>query len=308
MIKKTIFIIILSFFISNKLLFASIKISVFINDNIITDYDIEKELKYLEILNPKFKEIKKDQKLKIAKDSLINEIIKKDQVKKNINFEKENELTKSYLMDLYQKLGFANIEEFALKLRANNSYSLSEIEEKIKIELMWNEIIYFNFNNQIKINKQKLIDRIDTLEKESKKFYFLSEIVFNKKNNITIENLLSEIKSSINDIGFSNAANIYSNSPSSKFGGKLGWVPELALTKKIASELKKINKGEYTGMIKSGNDFILLKIEDVKIENQNIDKDLEMKKLVDLERNSQLNRFSKIYFNKLKLNYNVFEK
>ena len=40
----------------------------------------------------------------------------------------------------------------------------------------------------------------------------------------------------------------------------------------------------------------------------NINKDLEIKKLIELETNSQLTKFSKIYFDKIKLNYLINEK
>ena len=46
----------------------------------------------------------------------------------------------------------------------------------------------------------------------------------------------------------------------------------------------------------------------MKIANSVIDKQKEIEKLIKSERNSQLNKFSKIYFNKVKLNYLIDEK
>ncbi|MDC3106609.1 peptidylprolyl isomerase, partial [Candidatus Pelagibacter sp.] len=142
----------------------------------------------------------------------------------------------------------------------------------------------------------------------SKKEYLLSEIVFTKKKGITIQDLLKEIQLSINEIGFNNTANIYSNSDSSKFGGKIGWISTLSLSKKILEKLNQINKGEYTDLIKLGNDFIILKIEDIKIRSSTINKEKEFERLVKLETNKQLNKFSKVYFNKSKINYSINEK
>ena len=70
----------------------------------------------------------------------------------------------------------------------------------------------------------------------------LSEIVFSKKKDEPLESLVQEIKESINEIGFSNTASIYSTSESSKLGGKLGWVNENSLSKLILSKLEKVNK------------------------------------------------------------------
>ena len=72
--------------------------------------------------------------------------------------------------------------------------------------------------------------------------------------------------------------------------------------------LKEKKIGEYTDVIKLNNFFLILKINDVRVEKLDIDKDLEIKKLIELETNSQLTKFSKIYFDKIKLNYLINEK
>ncbi len=82
MIKKKIFIIIIILlFSSNKLLLADLKIIVKVDNEIITNYDLIKEINYLEILNPSLADLKDNQKFEIAKNSLINEIIKKKKLK-----------------------------------------------------------------------------------------------------------------------------------------------------------------------------------------------------------------------------------
>ena len=118
----------------------------------------------------------------------------------------------------------------------------------------------------------------------------------------------AEIKQSINEIGFNNAANIYSNSDSARFGGKIGWINEISLSREMRSKLNSIDKGNFTDLIKIGNNFLILKIEDIRIKKMEINKDEELEKLIDLEKNKQLNRFSKIYFDKSKLNYSINEK
>ncbi len=129
-----------------------------------------------------------------------------------------------------------------------------------------------------------------------------------KKKNRTIQDYLNEIKISINQIGFNNTANIYSDSDSSKFGGKIGWVSEISLSKNIKDKLSEINKGEFTDLIKLANNFLILKIEDKRVVEINIDKNKEVERLINQETNEQLNKFSKIYFNKSKLNYSINEK
>ncbi len=55
-----------------------------VNDEIITNYDVETESNYLKFLNPNLNQLDEKKVIGIAKNSLINEIIKKKTVKKNI--------------------------------------------------------------------------------------------------------------------------------------------------------------------------------------------------------------------------------
>ena len=122
-----------------------------------------------------------------------------------------------------------------------------------------------------------------------------------------MENLIEEIKLSINEIGFNNTANIYSISESSKFGGKLGWVKENSLSKVIYEKLNKLNEGDYTDVIKLDNSFLILKIDETRINKIKIDKEKEYQKMIQNETNKQLNQFSRIYFDKSKINYTINE-
>tara|TARA_B100000035_G_C21031522_1_gene568787 strand:+ start:874 stop:1800 length:927 start_codon:yes stop_codon:yes gene_type:complete len=308
MIGKKILIIIFGLFILNKNLLADIQIHIKIDDKIITNYDIEKESNYLEILNPQLSQLNLDQKLKLAKSTLINQIIKEKEIEKFLNIDNENILLTPHLKNLYLKLGLSDEQEFKKILKEKNNYSLHEIKEKIKIELLWNDLIYLKYKNQVKIDEKKILEQIDSSQSATNKEFFLSEIVFKKKIDVKLEDLYKEIKQSINEIGFNNAANIYSNSDSAKFGGKIGWINEISLSNEMREKLNSLDKGNFTELIKIGNNFLILKIEDIRIKKIEINKDEEFKKLIDLEKNKQLNKFSKIYFDKSKLNYSINEK
>ena len=80
MIKKIQLILIFYFLFINFLnnnLYANIIIKVKVNDEIITNIDIEKEAEYLKILNPNLNQLNDDKVIELAKISLVNEIIKK---------------------------------------------------------------------------------------------------------------------------------------------------------------------------------------------------------------------------------------
>ena len=69
-----------------------------------------------------------------------------------------------------------------------------------------------------------------------------------------------------------------------------------------------LDKGMITNVIKLGNNFLILKIEDIKISRNELDKEKEIERLINVETNKQLNKFSKIYFDKSKINYTINEK
>ena len=307
--KKIILVIfLLSLFFSINS-YAKIDIKVIVNNQIITNIDIKKEAEYLKILNPNLKQLDKIKILELSKISLINEIVKKKEILKYVDMNVlENKFTDEYLKSLYLRLNNNNEDDFKDDLNLRNTYSIDEIKNKINIELYWNEIIYEKYNKLIKINKKIFINKIDSMKNEEQKEYSLSEIVFVKKKNEKLEDQLNQIKLSINDIGFKNTANIFSISQSSKFGGDLGWVSENSLSKKISEKLSNLNKGEVTDVINLGNNYLILKIDKVKINKIKIDKEKEIEKLVQAETNKQLNKFSRIYFDKSKINYSISEK
>tara|TARA_B100001057_G_scaffold341580_1_gene342433 strand:+ start:5921 stop:6847 length:927 start_codon:yes stop_codon:yes gene_type:complete len=307
MIKKKIILIliILSFFNSNLL--AEIKILAKVNDDVITNYDLKKESNYLQILNPNVSRLNNNQKFNLAKNSLIKEIIKKKEIEKISDIKNKDFKIDEYMKNFYKRTGFNSKEEFINTLKLKINYSLDEIKTKIKIELLWNELIYSRYVNQVKINETEIISKVDSLKDDLEKRYLLSEIVFKKKVNQTLEETFEEIKLSINEVGFANTANIYSFSDTSKFGGKIGWLSEISLPDNVKENLKNLKIGETSKFIKIGNNFVILKVEDTKIIKKIIDREKEIKLLKDKEINDQLNKFSKIFFEKIKLNYSINE-
>tara|TARA_S200000501_G_scaffold250168_1_gene234355 strand:+ start:2105 stop:3031 length:927 start_codon:yes stop_codon:yes gene_type:complete len=308
MIKKFWFILLISFLVFNKTYSQNnIFIVANINEEILTNHDVQQEIAYLKILNPQLRQLSKEKNFEIAKGSLIKETIKKIELKKYFNLDEEQPIINELFKDFFKRLGFSNKNEFQKMLLSRNTYSTPQIQEKMKIEFYWNRIILEKYEDQVKINKNNLIKKIQQIN-EYKSEYLLSEIFFYKEKDLKLENQINMIKSSISDIGFNNTASIYSKSESANLGGKIGWVEEENLSKNIIKELKKINKGEFTDIIQFGNNFLILKIEDKKTNKIKTDNDLTLKKMIQFEKNKQLNQFSNIYFNKIKVNYVLNEK
>ena len=309
MLKKKIYFILLILYLLTTIVFSAEKafIQVLVDKEIITNVDIKKESDYLKILNPKLSTLDEKRINEIAKKSLITEIIKNKEIEKYLVNNENNDLQESLLESLYKRLNLSKSEFQSLLIQKKN-YSLSEIKKKLMIDILWNDLIYYKFKDQIKVDNNKLLEKIEGAALRDKKEYLLSEIIFEKNVDQNLNELINKIKTSINEIGFNNTANIYSISDTSKFGGKIGWVDETSLSNIINQNLQNKKKNQYTEIIQVGNNFLILMIDDIKFTKITINKDVELKKLINFEKNRQLNQFSKIYFNKSKINYIINEK
>tara|TARA_B100000902_G_scaffold214618_1_gene204093 strand:+ start:901 stop:1845 length:945 start_codon:yes stop_codon:yes gene_type:complete len=287
---------------------TNVKIKVKINDKIITNIDIQKEAQYLKILNSNLNQLSENKVLELAKISLINEIIKEKEILKfSIKEFEDNPFLNEYLKNLYSKLNYQNQSEFENLLKEKKTYNFDEIKYKINIELYWNELIYNKFDKLVKVDEKLLLKKIKNAKNKEQKEYNLLEIVFEKEKNLQLKEQLIQINSSIEDVGFENTANIYSISESSKFGGNLGWIKENSLSKEIIESLSALEEGDLSKVIKIGNNFLLLKINKIRFNKIEVNIEEQLKKLVNSERNKQLNQFSRIFFNKSKINYTIDE-
>ena len=281
-------------------------IKVYVDNDIITNIDIKREADYLTLLNPRLFELDENSKYEIAKKSIINEIIKKKEITKFIDLNKKNPLEEEMLKNLFTKLNMSQ-QDFEKVLLEKKSYTIKEIKEKLKIEIFWNDLIYLKFQNQIRIDKEKLQKKIERLSDKEIKEYSLSEIVFEKKKDQKLETIIKKINSSISDIGFENTANIYSIADSAKFGGSIGSIKESNLSKKIINKIEGLKEGQHSKVIQINNNFLILKIDKIELIKLEINKNEELEKMIKFETNRQLNQFAKIYFSKSKINYIINE-
>ena len=283
----------------NKILFK-------VNNEIITSIDILNEINYLEILNANIVKNNNNQIFEIAKQSLIREKIKKNELLKYYKKLKiEDDIFTNLIIKYFKEKISINsmndFEKFFLKKKLDPQY----IKEKVIIELLWNQLIFDKYNKQVKINRDQIKKQI--LSKNKQKVYQLSEIVFNIDANEKFDEKIKMLKKNIQEKGFNQSATIFSISDSSKNAGRLGWIKETAINDKINLELKKIQVGEHTNPITIPGGFIILKIESIREENINIDINKELNNAINKKTNEQLNQFSIIYYNKIKKSNSIYE-
>ena len=282
------------------------KIILKINDSIITNIDIKNEANYLKALNPNLVNLENKKISQIAKNSLIREKIKEIEISKLDNQKISAEYLDSVIKSIYTNIGINSREEF-LRYINNLNIKILDIESKLLIEALWNRLIYKKFYSKIKINENKIRQELKT-NKQTSNSYFLYEILFNAEENEKIIQLHNNIKKSIEENGFENTASIFSISDSSKSGGRLGWINESALNKKILNQILNLKKGEYTKPITIPGGFLILKIQDIKIIEKEINLEKELSNKIRAMKNEQLNQYSNIYFNKVKKEISIDEK
>jgi peptidyl-prolyl cis-trans isomerase SurA len=310
--KKKIFLYLLIIFLlftkqvssfENKIIFK-------INDKIITTFDVMQEEKYLIILNPKLSKIDQNRLKVLATDSIINEKIKEIELIKYFKIDSvlDDVNLKEIIKNLYQTLGFQEEREFKDYIEAQN-LKFSLVKKKLAIEMVWNNLIFEKFKNRVIIDEAEIKNNLD---KEIKNLsftrdLFLSEIIIRNSKDLNLDIVYSEILKSIKDVGFAATANIFSISGTSKIGGKVGWVKETSLSKQILKNIIDLEKGQISKPIKINENFLILAIDNTKINKKKIDKSKILSNRILYYKNQQLERFSLAYFGKIKQSIQINE-
>ena len=354
------------------------KVIISIGSEIITNYDLDREIKYLNVITVgRIGELDNQESKKIAIDSLIKDKIKISALSNFNNIIIKDELISNQIVQSSQNIGFKNFDDFKAYLNYVE-YELDEFKKKILIELKWNQLVYQFYKDQIIVDKEKIDKKLKTLIAGQKKNaeYLVYEIFIedtaikeldeeseeklnennvveelpknkvvdeknsgiiieaesasynNKKNSIveekSIEKMvevktndqiaetkkkdqitIDDVMENIKEEGFENTAIQFSSSPSAQQGGNLGWVSENKFSQQLKNFIKKTKIGSITEPIPISGGILILKVGNKRVEETNMDLDKEMEKLIEIEKNKQLNNFSTNYYNQVKNNIKI---
>ena len=284
-------------FTFESFLFSEINLKILykVNDQIITNVDLENEEKFLLFLNPNLKNLSKTQIKNISLESLKNRKIKEIELNKYFDLKKEN-LSDIYISNFITNTSYQSLEKLKISLQEFN-LKYFNFEKNLMIDNLWREFIFKKFKSKIKINEEKLRDQLAKQKNEIEELN-LSEILFEITGNESFENKLKEIKAEIKKSGFEAAASIYSISESKNYGGNLGWIKSNQISEKIYLEIKKGQ--EITNPIETNNGYLIIRINERRKYNEEIDLEKEFKRLINLEKEKELNKLGYMYFNKIK--------
>ena len=300
---KYIFIsFLIIFFNFSKLQALENKILFKIDNEIITTVDIYHEVRFLKIFNPQINDLNNEEQLVISKNSIIRDKIKKTEI---LNFVKEIKVEEKFLMNLvkskYSAINVDNMNDFENYLKEND-LNVNLIKEKFAIELIWNDLVFQKYNSKISIDKEKIKSEILKKPKKNLRELSISEIIFNVSKKSEFEKKYGKIIEDIELTGFKNAALLHSISDSASVGGYIGWIKEDNLNETIRKKILNLKKGEFSKPILTSSGFLIIKVDDEKEYEIDLDLDSEIKNLIKFKTNEQLNQFSRLYFNKAKKN------
>ena len=305
-------IVFLCIFINSNNIVASQKIKILykIDNSLITNIDINNELNYLISLNKKLDDLNKSEKIEIAKESLIREKIKSNEIKKYFIVEKyeNNQLIQDIIKNLYTNLNLSNLIEFEDYLK-DFDISINEVKEKLKIEILWNQLISRKFQNQINIDEDKIRQNVKNEKMNYKEIieYDLSEIVLAPQNEKELNENINKVIETINMYGFETAATKFSISDTSKIGGNIGKIKENQISKELKKEIQKLKVNEFSKPIIINNNYLIIKVNQKRIINEEFDENKIVKEIIRIEKDKQYQNFSQIYYNKIKLNSQINE-
>ena len=282
------------------------KIILKIDNEIITTIDVFNEITNLKFFNKNINQFKDEEIYQIAVQSITKYKIKKNEISKNFNnikFQNENYLNQ-IIEKTYKELNFQNLEDFKFAL-SKNQINFENFREKLITDILWNQIIFSKYINNLVVDEEKLKEQIKNTNKKVISLY-LKEIVYEVSNVAEISTKYNLIKNDINELGFEGAALKHSISNTSSNGGNLGWIDDQSISNEILNELKKISVKSITEPIRISSGFLILQKFDEKEIEKNFSVEEQLKKLIDYEKNQQLNNYSNLYFNKVKKNIKIY--
>ena len=276
------------------------KIEFKIDNEIITTIDIIKELNFLAALNPEILKLDKDTIFEVSKNSIIKEKIKMIEILKfTQKIELEDKYLKKLIKNSYMKINLGSEDEF-LKHLAKYNLELNDFKKKITVEALWNQIIFSKFNSKINIDIKKIKNEIINDKNNKITKFNLSEIIFDIEENQNLNVKFDQIKNDISVNGFENAAMIHSISETANIGGKLGWINKNSINQKLNKKIADLNVGEFTKPMVIPGGFLIVKLNELKEVDRDMNIDKEIKKQITIKTDQQLNQFSNIYYNKIK--------
>jgi len=259
--KFLLLIVLLSFSTESN---SVIKDSLFatIGDKAITKSDIINEVKTILILSGEtFSKDNREILRTAAIQSTIKRTIKEIEIEKYGLTDFDVVELNIQIKELAKNL---NMELTTLKsIFEANAIDFDSVVKQIKIELMWNTLIYQMYKDKLSINQSEIDERLKSiLDKDEIDEYLVSEIIIEPVISSEVDEKIKEILNRIKIEGFENVAIKSSISETAIRGGDLGWINENVISKQFKSKIINTLVGEISDPIFLTNGILFFKVRD----------------------------------------------
>ena len=271
-----------------------------VGNKAITRSDILNEIKTILILNNMtYSEETKQELQQMAVKAVIKKNIKEIEVNKH-DFLEFNQSDLNFHLNRIAKN--ANMDLVTLKnVCLAQGLDFSILENNMKIELLWNSLVFYLYRNKISIDQNE-IDKKLKLNQNKKEFneYLISEIIVKTVEKDKLESMIEDIKKQIEAEGFKNVAMKLSISESATNGGDLGWINEKQLTEKFKSILSNTSVGSISQPILLKENILLFELRDKRKISEEINLEDLKNQLVESEKTKMLNMYSRQHYENVK--------
>lgn len=235
----------------------SLKIYAEVNGEIITTRDMQDRVNVFVAttqipVNAETKQMVMDKVLQSA----IDEKIKLQEAQKNgveisaadldrgmAGFARSNGLS---VAQLKQMLKEAQVDEDVFK-------------SQMKAEMAWTRLVQRKAAQEAQVSQSEIDNALKAITEDAQiEKYMVSEIVIPKKKAGHIEDLVANLRQ---DPRFELYAIQFSESPSARNGGKLGWVNKGQLSEPLEKNLAVMKEGAVSNAIAVGSDYYILRLE-----------------------------------------------
>ncbi|MEP3296311.1 MAG: peptidylprolyl isomerase [Pseudoruegeria sp.] len=227
----------------------------YVNDKVITRYELEQRIKFLEILGTPG-DLKAE-----ALDRLIEERL-------------QREAAEGFNLTLETEQIFAGVEEFAARANLTGPQLIDELakidiaqqtlRDFVAAGLLWRELVQGLFGPRSQVTEDEIDRAIAQSSGSGGIQVLMTEIVlpttpeFAERTNA----LVPDIQKLRSTTAFSSAASQYSAAPSKARGGRLDWLPISSLPNQIRSQILGLKPGEVTAPITVPNAVALFQLRD----------------------------------------------
>jgi len=234
----------------------TLKIYAIINGEVITSRDMQDRANVF-VATTQIPITKQNRQMVLEKvlQGAIDEKLKLQEAKKNGIKISEKELNDGMVQ--FAESNGVSIDEFRTMMR-QSEVKESVFKSQMKAEMAWGRLVQKKASQTMHISKQDVQKTVDAITRDNQKQKFMvSEIVISKKDGEHIEDLVSNLRQ---DPRFELYAMQFSQSPSARNGGNLGWVSAEQLPSQLLAVLKKMDVGDVSDAITVGTDYYILKL------------------------------------------------